>query len=152
MSPLPQSNVTSETRAFFIFWIILIIISIIIKIILDVIFLYLPVSRVEQVVTKTAADIEIAVQRVEMVANDVDQVSKDIENLINESLPLINAAKDLLCSLCNNPLIQPKPQFCSSSFCNGNNNSTSGNQTLSNRTGTGTSININQRPQFFHRS
>ena len=92
------------------------ILGFVITIILNVIFVYIPLFRIEQTVIKTANDIEtdlaVGVKTAKDVENaltigiktakDLDKVSKDVDNLVNKIVPLIEPTEQAICKLAAN--------------------------------------------------
>ncbi len=91
-----------ETRSFYIAWIVIIIIGYVVILIINIIFVYVPISRIEekavQVLNK-ALNLEDSISKVVI---DVDVAARGVERLINTIEPTLNRLEDVYCNFFSN--------------------------------------------------
>ena len=95
-----SSTYESQTKNFYIWYIIILIIWFIVSIILNVIFVYFPISRIENALIATEADAKTTL-------NNVDIVAKGAETIIQEVQPIAAKVQGLYCKFF------PNDQICS---------------------------------------
>lgn len=105
--PVASITTSSETRTFYTIWIIFIIITFIITLILNIVFIYLPLARIENAIETTARDIETTLNKVETVAADVDIAARGAEKLLVEIDPFIAKLEAVYCNFFPNDSICP---------------------------------------------
>ena len=89
---------SSDTKTFYKAWIIVVVVSFIIVLALNIIFVYIPVARIEDSIIKAANDIERVVQKVDNASTDVDIAARGVERLVIEIEQTISKLEAIFCN------------------------------------------------------